>query len=134
MFRMNGEKQYYSTNGIKYIDILFQKRYNLYIEVITMQIREASEKWNISERRIRQLLQDGRIEGAVKVGNNWNIPINANKPADKRSVKLDNIEFKFDLPDNYFDKVDELNKELNSKRPISKETLKSLKESMHSDL
>ena len=29
-----------------------------------MQIREASEKWNISERRIRQLIQDGRIEGA----------------------------------------------------------------------
>ena len=66
-----------------------------------MTTKEAVQKWNISERRIRRLLQDGRIEGAVKVGNNWNIPINANKPADKRSVKLDNIEFKFDLPDNY---------------------------------
>ena len=76
-----------------------------------MTTNDAVKKWGISERRIRQLLQDGRIEGAVKVGNNWNIPINANKPADKRSVKLDNIEFKFDLPDNYFDKVDELNKE-----------------------
>ena len=96
-----------------------------------MTTKEAVQKWNISERRIRRLLQDGRIEGAVKVGNNWNIPINANKPADKRSVKLDNTEFKFDLPDNYFDKVDELNKELNSKRPISKETLKSLKESIN---
>lgn len=96
-----------------------------------MTTKEAVQKWNISERRIRRLLQDGRIEGAVKVGNNWNIPINANKPVDKRSVKLDNTEFKFDLPDNYFDKVDELNKELNSKRPISKETLKSLKESIN---
>ena len=96
-----------------------------------MTTKEAVQKWNISERRIRRLLQDGRIEGAVKVSNNWNIPINANKPADKRSVKLDNIEFKFDLPDNYFDKVDELNKELNSKRPIPKETLKSLKESIN---
>ena len=96
-----------------------------------MTTKEAVQKWNISERRIRQLLQDGRIEGAVKVGNNWNIPINANKPADKRSVRLDNTEFKFDLPDNYFDKVDELNEKLNSKRPISKETLKSLKESIN---
>lgn len=96
-----------------------------------MTTNDAVKKWGISERRIRQLLQDGRIEGAVKVGNNWIIPINANKPADKRSVKLDNTEFKFDLPDNYFDKVDELNKELNSKRPISKETLKSLKESIN---
>ena len=96
-----------------------------------MTIKEASEKWNISERRIRQLLQDGRIEGAVKVGNNWNIPINANKPADKRSIKLDKTDFKFDLPENYFNKVDELNEKLNSKRPISKETLKSLKESFN---
>ncbi len=29
-----------------------------------MQIKEASEKWNISERRIRQLIQDGIIEGS----------------------------------------------------------------------
>ena len=97
-----------------------------------MTTKEAVKKWNISERRIRQLLQDGRIEGAVKVGNNWNIPTNANKPADKRSVKLDNTEFKFDLPD--FSKVDELNKKLNSKRPISKELLKSLKESINLEL
>ena len=96
-----------------------------------MTTKEAVQKWNISERRIRQLLQDGRIEGALKVGNNWTIPINANKPSDKRTIKLDNIDFKIDLPDNFFDKVDELNKRLNSKRPISKETLKSLKESIN---
>ncbi len=96
-----------------------------------MTTKEAVIKWNISERRIRQLLQDGRIEGAVKVGNNWNIPINASKPADKRSIKLDDTEFIFNLGENYFDQVDELNKKLNSKRPISKETLKSLKESIN---
>lgn len=95
-----------------------------------MTTKEAVIKWNISERRIRQLLQDGRIEGAVKVGNNWNIPINASKPADKRSIRLDDT-FVFNLEDNYFDEVDELNKELNSKRPLSKETLKSLKESIN---
>ena len=39
-----------------------------------MTTREAEEKWNISERRIRQLLQERRIEGAVKVGSTWNIP------------------------------------------------------------
>lgn len=96
-----------------------------------MTTKDAVIKWNISERRIRQLLQDGRIEGAVKVGNNWNIPINASKPADKRSIKLDDSEFIFNLDDDYFDEVDELNKELNSKRPISKDTLKSLKESIN---
>lgn len=96
-----------------------------------MTTKAAVKKWNISERRIRQLLQDGRIEGAVKVGNNWNIPINANKPADKRSIKLDNTDFKIDLDEDYFDEVDKLNELLNSKRPISKATLKSLKESIN---
>ncbi|MCI5966798.1 MAG: Fic family protein [Tenericutes bacterium] len=35
------------------------------------------------------------------------------------------------LEDNFFDEVDNLKKELDSKRPISKETLKSLKESIN---
>ena len=96
-----------------------------------MTTKEAVEKWNISERRIRQLLQDGRIEGAVKVGNSWNIPVDADKPVDKRIIKPDDNKFKFDLDDNYFDEVDSLKKELDSKRPIPKETLKSLKESIN---
>ena len=96
-----------------------------------MTTKEAVRKWNISERRIRKLLQDGRIDGAVKVGNTWNIPVNSNKPADKRSVKLDNTEFKIDLDKDYFNEVDKLNELLISKRPILKETLKSLKESIN---
>ena len=70
-----------------------------------MTTKEAVEKWNISERRIRQLLQDGRIEGAVKVGNSWNIPIDADKPVDKRIIKPDDNKFIIDLDDNYFDEV-----------------------------
>ena len=96
-----------------------------------MTTKDAVEKWNISERRIRQLLQDGRIEGAVKVGNSWNIPIAADKPVDKRVIKPDYNKFVIDLDDNYFDEVDSLKRELDSKRPIPKETLKSLRESIN---
>ena len=96
-----------------------------------MTTKEAVEKWNISERRIRQLLQDGRIEGAVKVGNSWNIPIDAEKPVDKRIIKPDDNKFIIDLDDNYFDEVDSLKNELDGKRPIPKETLKSLRESIN---
>lgn len=96
-----------------------------------MTTKEAVEKWNISERRIRQLLQDGRIEGAVKVGNSWNIPIDSDKPVDKRIIKPDDNKFIIDLDDNYFDEVDSLKNELDSKRPIPKETLKSLRESIN---
>ena len=96
-----------------------------------MTTKEAVEKWNISERRIRQLLQDGRIEGAVKVGNSWNIPIDADKPVDKRIIKPDDNKFIIDLDDNYFDEVDSLKRELDSKSPMPKETLKSLRESIN---
>ena len=94
-----------------------------------MTTKEAVKKWNISERRIRQLLQDGRIEGAVKNGNSWNIPIDAIKPVDKRVIKPDSTEFIIDLDDNYFNEVDQLKKKLDSKRPIPKEALRSLEES-----
>ena len=96
-----------------------------------MTTKDAVKKWNISERRIRKLLQDGRIEGAMKNGNSWNIPTDAIKPVDKRFIKVDNIDFIINLKDNFFNNVDELKKELDSKRPISKETLKSLEESIN---
>lgn len=94
-----------------------------------MQIREASEKWNISERRIRQLIQDGRIEGAEKIGTTWNIPDDTNKPIDKR-IK-DEIEFKIDLPEDYFKEVDEKLTKLNNKRPLSKEATESLQNAIN---
>ncbi len=93
--------------------------------------KDAVKKWNISERRIRQLLQDGRIEGAVKNGNSWNIPVDAIKPVDKRVIKPDSKKFIIDLEENYFNEVDELKKTLDGKRPIPKETLRSLEESIN---
>ena len=96
-----------------------------------MTTKEMEEKWNISERRIRQLLQEGRIEGAIKVGSTWNIPKDAIKPTDKRVVRPDNNDFIINLDDSYLVEVDKLKKELDSKRPIPKETLKSLKESIN---
>jgi len=95
-----------------------------------MTTKEALKKWNISERRIRKLLQEGRIEGAVKVGNTWNIPITANKPVDKR-VKFCENNFIINLDDSYFDEIDKLKKELDKKRPLSNETIKSIKEAIN---
>ena len=94
-----------------------------------MTTKEAVKKWNISERRIRQLLQDGRIEGAIKNGNSWNIPIDAIKPVDKRIIRPDHKEFIINLDNNFFNKVDSLKKELDSKRPFPKESLRTLQES-----
>ena len=92
-----------------------------------MQIKEASEKWNISERRIRQLIKEGRIEKAEKIGAAWNIPDDTNKPVDKRYK--DEVEYIINLPADFFKEVDEKLTRLNSKRPLPKNTLESLKES-----
>lgn len=96
-----------------------------------MTTKEAVKKWNISERRIRQLLLDGRIEGAIKNGNSWNIPVDAIKPVDKRVIKPDSTEFIIDLENNYFNEVDQLKRKLDNKRPIPKETLRSLEETIN---
>ena len=47
-------------------------------------LKEAAEKRRISERRIRILCTDGRIEGATKMGPMWVIPADSVKPDDKR--------------------------------------------------
>ena len=52
-----------------------------------MTTKEASIKWNISTRRINVLCKTGRISGAYKEDNQWFIPSDANKPADKRLKK-----------------------------------------------
>lgn len=49
-----------------------------------LKISQISEKWGIKERRINTLCLEGRIEGAVKFGNTWAIPENAQKPKDER--------------------------------------------------
>ena len=92
-----------------------------------MQIKEASKKWNISERRIRKLIQDGRIEGIKKIGTTWEIPDDAKKPIDKRYK--DDVNYIIDLPKDYFKEVDMKLEKLNSKRPLPEATLKSLEES-----
>lgn len=45
---------------------------------------EMSERWNITSRRISVLCSQGRIKGAVKKGKTWLLPVDAEKPADKR--------------------------------------------------
>lgn len=46
--------------------------------------KEAAQKWSISDRRVLQYCNAGRIEGAVKMGNTWLIPKDAKKPLDTR--------------------------------------------------
>ena len=48
-----------------------------------ISVKEACEKWGITERVVRQYCSDGRIPGAFITGKTWNIPDDAAKPARK---------------------------------------------------
>lgn len=48
-----------------------------------ISVKDASEKWEITERVVRQYCADGRIPGAFITGKTWNIPDTAEKPGRK---------------------------------------------------
>ncbi len=91
-----------------------------------MTTKEASQKWNITDRRIRVLCDEGRIEGAIKIGRNWSIPIDAIKPIDGRT-KTNNIYVGMNQS---FDLIDQLKKEIDSKRPFSSRLNQTLRQNL----
>lgn len=91
-----------------------------------ISISEASKKWKISDRRIRALCSEGRIEGAVKIGRNWSIPYESTKPSDARiSLKKSYKGISYD-----FSKIDEMKMMIDQKRPFSKRLSDSLREKL----
>ena len=50
-----------------------------------MTLKEASEKWGVSPRRINYYCSAGRIPGAEKKGTVWLVPKDAEKPIDGRT-------------------------------------------------
>ena len=55
-------------------------------KVYMKSCKEMSLIWGISERRVTEFCKEGLIPGVVKVGNRWQIPDEAERPADKRIV------------------------------------------------
>ena len=49
-----------------------------------ISVRAAAERWEMTPRRVQVLCNEGRIDGAQRVGNVWTIPENADKPIDAR--------------------------------------------------
>lgn len=50
-----------------------------------MSVAEAAQKYNISERRVQILCEQGRLNGAKVLSGVWIIPISAEKPVDART-------------------------------------------------
>ncbi len=56
-----------------------------------LTVKQVAEKWNISERSVRNYCKNGRITGAVIKGKHWIIPDDVEKPKRKiRAGKMPN--------------------------------------------
>lgn len=55
--------------------------------MVYMSVKDAAQKWNLSERSVRKYCVEGRVSGAMLVGTTWMIPDNAEKP--KRKTRSD---------------------------------------------
>lgn len=83
-----------------------------------MTVKQASEKWGISERRIRTLCSDGKISGAYQEKRMWHIPIDAVKPFDGRYKSQESI----------LSQIDRKKAELDKCRPLTAGEVERLNE------
>ncbi|MDN9572383.1 DNA-binding protein [Clostridioides difficile] len=52
-----------------------------------LTVKEAGQKWGVTARMVNYYCSAGRIQGALKKGNLWLVPIQAEKPLDKRTKR-----------------------------------------------
>ena len=74
-----------------------------------MSVKQAAEKWGISDRRIRVLCSESKIPGAFQEGREWKIPADAVKPTDGRYKATESL----------LEMIDRKKKELDSRRPLT---------------
>ena len=74
-----------------------------------LTVKQASEKWGISDRRIRVLCSEGKIPGAYREGRGWKIPVDAKKLADGRYKSKESL----------LAQIDRKKAELDSRRPLT---------------
>lgn len=88
-------------------------------------VKQASEQWGISDRRVRVLCTEERIKGVIQKGRSYLIPVDTLKPIDGRSLRGKKI------PEQYaalFASVDEMNAEIDRRPPLTSGELKRLQE------
>ena len=83
-----------------------------------MTVKQASEKWGISDRRIRVLCSEGKVSGAYQEGRGWRIPVDAKKPADGRYRSRESLLLQ----------IDRKKAELDGRRPLTEGEVERLKE------
>jgi excisionase family DNA binding protein len=88
-------------------------------------VKQAAERWGISDRRVRLLCSKERIDGIIRNGRRYLIPSDALKPMDGRSMRGK------DIPERYmalFVSVDAIKSGLDHRRPLTHGELKRLQD------
>lgn len=90
-----------------------------------MTVAQAALKWEISDRRVRLLCEQGAVDGVVKKGRSYSIPVDAIKPLDRRHLRGKDISEQYI---GVFSEIDALRAELNRRRPLTQGELQRLQE------
>lgn len=90
-----------------------------------MSVGEAAALWNLSDRRVRYLCEQGKVEGVTRTGRSYKIPRGAIKPLDGRENRWFNIPEAFK---EMFDHVDSEKRELDRRRPLTPGELARLRD------
>ena len=93
------------------------------MEYIT--VAQAAEQWGISDRRVRILCQQGKIDGVIRKGRAWMIPADAEKPIDGRTIRYQRNDSPYGA---LFAEVDALKAELDKRRPLTQGELQRLRD------
>ena len=83
-----------------------------------MTVKQAAEKWKISDRRVRVLCSESKIPGVIREGRSWMIPADAKKPEDGR----------FKTAESLLAAIDRKKEELDSRRPLTEGEVERLTE------
>lgn len=90
-----------------------------------MKVAQAAKRWGISERRVRILCQQGKIEGVIQEGRAYLMPCNAVKPVDGRTLRHQSVPEQY-LP--LFSRIDSIKEQLDRRRPLTAGELQRLQE------
>ena len=86
---------------------------------------QMAELWGISDRRVRILCQEGKIDGVIRKGRAWLILADAKKPIDGRTTRYQRNNSPFA---ELFAEVDALKAELDKRRALTQGELQRLRE------
>lgn len=83
-----------------------------------MSVKQAAEKWGISDRRVRILCSEGKILGVIREGRSYRIPAETKKPEDGRYKSSESL----------LESIDRMKTELDAKRPLTEGEVERLTE------